>query len=162
MKLVAKAVAALTLRGMMYCGFLNLKKLLSPEVYNSLHRSVFSSIAKFVLTVFDPEDFERIFNLELLDQIYKKLFGKLHQLESEGVHALIGIAEETISVKEFPILREHGCWRDIGASHHSVRDRTVTPTSIFGFGDGTLKFILPCGVMLALEEMEKCATEGRL
>ncbi|KAF7148216.1 hypothetical protein RHSIM_Rhsim03G0258300 [Rhododendron simsii] len=75
MKLVAKAVAALTLRGMMYRGFPNLKKLLSPE-----------------------------------------------QLDSEGVHALIGIAEETISVKEFPILREHGCWRDIGASHHSVRD----------------------------------------
>ncbi|KAF7129261.1 hypothetical protein RHSIM_Rhsim10G0029500 [Rhododendron simsii] len=71
-KLISKAIAALTLRGMIYFD-LPLKKLLPPEPYDSVHRSVFSSIAKFVLTVFDLEDFERIFNWEKLSASYRKL-----------------------------------------------------------------------------------------
>ncbi|KAG5562340.1 hypothetical protein RHGRI_005166 [Rhododendron griersonianum] len=55
---------ALTLRGMVCFDFPNWQKLLSPKLYESVHDSVFSNIAKFVLNVFDPEDFERIFNLE--------------------------------------------------------------------------------------------------
>ncbi|KAI8561271.1 hypothetical protein RHMOL_Rhmol04G0325700 [Rhododendron molle] len=78
--------------------FPNWQKLLPPKLMNlfAVCDNVFSSIGKFVLTIFDLKDFERIFNLEMLIDSYTKFCHSLRQLEPDR-GALIAIAEGTIN-----------------------------------------------------------------
>ncbi|GMP88350.1 hypothetical protein CsSME_00040378 [Camellia sinensis var. sinensis] len=85
----------------MFCSF---KELIKDKDYNTVGESVFKSIVKFVLSVFDMEDFERIFDQSVVEDEYSKL---CEILDSCKCDPLVAIAEGKVKVDQFSTLREH-------------------------------------------------------
>ncbi|KAF5961868.1 hypothetical protein HYC85_003077 [Camellia sinensis] len=95
----------------MPCGLGQSKKNSTPRLelikdkdYNTVGESVFKSIVKFVLSVFDMEDFERIFDQSVVEDEYSKL---CEILDSCKCDPLVAIAEGKVKVDQFSTLREH-------------------------------------------------------
>ncbi|KAF5930584.1 hypothetical protein HYC85_031457 [Camellia sinensis] len=69
-----------------------------------INRQSDGSIAKFVLSVFDMEDFERIYNWRVVEDEFSEFCAKL---ESCKCDPLVAVAEEKVKVDQFSTLREH-------------------------------------------------------
>ncbi|GMP87989.1 hypothetical protein CsSME_00040143 [Camellia sinensis var. sinensis] len=101
---IGKAIAVLAHGAMCYVMFCSFKELIKDEDYNTVGESVFKSIVKFVLSVFDMEDFEKIFDQSVVEDEYSKL---CEILDSCKCDPLVAIAEGKVKVDQFSTLREH-------------------------------------------------------
>ncbi|XP_028125348.1 uncharacterized protein LOC114322277 isoform X2 [Camellia sinensis] len=101
---IGKAIAVLAHGAMCYVMFCSFKELIKDKDYNTVGESVFKSIVKFVLSVFDMEDFERIFDQSVVEDEYSKL---CEILDSCKCDPLVAIAEGKVKVDQFSTLREH-------------------------------------------------------
>ncbi|CAL5426125.1 unnamed protein product [Camellia sinensis] len=101
---IGKAIAVLAHGAMCYVMFCSFKELIKDEDYNTVGESVFKSIVKFVLSVFDMEDFEKIFDQSVVEDEYSKL---CEILDSCKCDPLVAIAEGKVKVDQLSTLREH-------------------------------------------------------
>ncbi|XP_028097287.1 uncharacterized protein LOC114297121 isoform X2 [Camellia sinensis] len=101
---IGKAIAVLAHGAMCYVMFCSFKELIKDKDYNTVGESVFKSIVKFVLSVFDMEDFEKIFDQSVVEDEYSKL---CEILDSCKCDPLVAIAEGKVKVDQFSTLREH-------------------------------------------------------
>ncbi|CAL5413148.1 unnamed protein product [Camellia sinensis] len=102
--MIAKAVAALTLQAMAYAGFCTLEKLLPESAYNIVRESYFNGVVRFVLSVFDMEDFERIYELSIIEDEYSTYYSNLCHANCDPY---VAVAEGKVKVEKFSTLREH-------------------------------------------------------
>ncbi|CAL5415615.1 unnamed protein product [Camellia sinensis] len=100
--MIAKAVAALTLQAMAYAGFCTLEKLL-PESACNIVREI-NGVVRFVLSVFDMEDFERIYELSIIEDEYSTYYSNLCHANCDPN---VAVAEGKVKVEKFSTLREH-------------------------------------------------------
>ncbi|GMQ00278.1 hypothetical protein CsSME_00047433 [Camellia sinensis var. sinensis] len=99
---IVEAVVALTLKGMLLLPWDTLAKL-----HNTVRDSVFGTFAKFVLSIFDVDDFKRIYNVRKIKKKCAALYSSYQShLESDG-GPLKAFTEGGMDVKAFSILREH-------------------------------------------------------
>ncbi|XP_028098504.1 uncharacterized protein LOC114298173 isoform X3 [Camellia sinensis] len=101
---IGKVIVVLAHGAMCYVMFCSFKELIKDEDYNTVGESVFKSIVKFVLSVFDMEDFEKIFDQSVVEDEYSKL---CEILDSCKCDPLVAIAEGKVKVDQFSTLREH-------------------------------------------------------
>ncbi|KAF5931199.1 hypothetical protein HYC85_032072 [Camellia sinensis] len=101
---IGKAIAVLAHGAMCYVMLCSFKELIKDKDYNTVGESVFKSIVKFVSSVFDMEDFERIFDQSVVEDEYSKL---CEILDSCKCDPLVAIAEGKVKVDQFSTLREH-------------------------------------------------------
>ncbi|CAL5426263.1 unnamed protein product [Camellia sinensis] len=120
---IGKAIAVLAHGAMCYVMFCSFKELIKDKDYNTVGKSVFKSIVKFVLSVFDmgTEDFERIFDQSVVEDEYSKL---CEILDSCKCDPLVAIAEGKVKVGQFSTLREHDLCDTI-RQHKCSAERTV-------------------------------------
>ncbi|XP_028098875.1 uncharacterized protein LOC114298496 isoform X8 [Camellia sinensis] len=102
--MIAKAVAALTLQAMSYVGFCTLEKLLPESAYNIVRESYFNVVVRFVLSVFDMEDFERIYELSIVKDECSTYYSNLCNAHCGPC---VAVAEGKVKVEKFSTLREH-------------------------------------------------------
>ncbi|KAL7252107.1 hypothetical protein ACSBR1_013872 [Camellia fascicularis] len=102
--MIAKAVAALTLQAMSYAGFCTLEKLLPESAYNIVRESYFNVVVRFVLSVFDMEDFERIYELSIVKDECSAYYSNLCNAHCDPC---VAVAEGKVKVEKFSTLREH-------------------------------------------------------
>ncbi|KAL7252111.1 hypothetical protein ACSBR1_013874 [Camellia fascicularis] len=102
--MIAKAVAALTLQAMSYVGFCTLEKLLPESAYNIVRESYFNVVVRFVLSVFDMEDFERIYELSIVKDECSTYYSNLCHAHCDPC---VAVAEGKVKVEKFSTLREH-------------------------------------------------------
>ncbi|KAL7178149.1 hypothetical protein ACSBR2_031316 [Camellia fascicularis] len=102
--MIAKAVAALTLQAMAYAGFCTLEKLLPESAYSIIRESYFNGVVRFVLSVFDMEDFERIYELSIIEDEYSTYYSNLCHANCDPY---VAVAEGKVKVEKFSTLREH-------------------------------------------------------
>ncbi|KAL7174017.1 hypothetical protein ACSBR2_033298 [Camellia fascicularis] len=98
---IGNAIAVLAHGAMCYVMFCSFKELIKDKDYNTVGESVFKSIVKFVLSVFDMEDFERIFDQSVVEDEYSKL---CEILDSCKCDPLVAIAEGKVKVDQFSTL----------------------------------------------------------
>ncbi|XVF06126.1 hypothetical protein REPUB_Repub06bG0020800 [Reevesia pubescens] len=108
-KQMAKTLAMVTLREWMF-DWKDLESLAKCEnkshIYDALPDSVFKSLAKFLLSIFDTEDFERHNFFDKINAENKKFYReRLLDLEGDD-NPIILIAEGKISFDGFPSLTE--------------------------------------------------------
>ncbi|KAI8528730.1 hypothetical protein RHMOL_Rhmol12G0170000 [Rhododendron molle] len=133
-----------------------LEDMLPAQVYKAVRRSIFSNFAKFVLSVFDLEDFERVCNMDNRYESYSAFISKLQQVES-GSGPLVAIAEGRMDVADFSDLREH----EVGEILQTYEFRACRPPCIKGVSwgfclwPGTYNALKPWDVKLAMKEMRE-------
>ncbi|KAI7991971.1 hypothetical protein LOK49_LG12G00433 [Camellia lanceoleosa] len=99
---IVEAVVALTLRGMLLLPWDTLEKL--P---NTVRDSVFGTFAKFVLSIFDVDDFERLYNKRKKNKKCAALYSSNQPHFESDDGPLKAFAVGGMDVKAFSILREH-------------------------------------------------------
>ncbi|GMP99455.1 hypothetical protein CsSME_00046921 [Camellia sinensis var. sinensis] len=99
---IVEAVVALTLRGMLLLPWDTLE-----ELPNTVRDSVFGTIAKFVLSIFDVDDFERIYNERKKKKKCAALYSSNQPHFESDDGPLKAFAVGGMDVKAFSILREH-------------------------------------------------------
>ncbi|THF99953.1 hypothetical protein TEA_016054 [Camellia sinensis var. sinensis] len=119
---IGKAIAVLAHGAMCYVMFCSFKELIKDKDYNTVGESVFKSIVKFVLSVFDMEDFEKIFDQSVVEDEYSKL---CEILDSCKCDPLVAIAEGKVKVDQFSTLREHDLCDTIREDFERIFDQSV-------------------------------------
>lgn len=153
---IAKAVSTLTIRGMTNFDMFYLIELLSPDDYEAIRQSAFNSVAKFVLSIFDAEDFERVYKSRTICKKHDKLVSKLCNLKAD-TGPLAAIAEKKLTEEDFCGLRE----QDVGAAlqnYHWFKDEPFGLTGApFFFQTGLCQVddTSEGDLKRALEQMEK-------
>ncbi|CAL5346982.1 unnamed protein product [Camellia sinensis] len=143
--MIAKAVAALTLQAMAYAGFCTLEKLLPESAYNIVRESYFNGVVRFVLSVFDMEDFERIYELSIIEDEYSTYYSNLCHANCDPY---VAVAEGKVKVEKFSTLREH----DICDIIQALRGRAVYPWA-FSFDPDKWNDISQSDIISAMREV---------
>ncbi|XP_028080821.1 uncharacterized protein LOC114282377 isoform X3 [Camellia sinensis] len=145
---IVEAVVALTLKGMLLLPWDTLAKL-----HNTVRDSVFGTFAKFVLSIFDVDDFKRIYNVRKIKKKCAALYSSYQShLESDG-GPLKAFTEGGMDVKAFSILREH----DVGEMQQRY-ERYLSIFKDYGYQYDDFKLDIvssPRDRGLALGEMQK-------
>ncbi|XP_058214108.1 uncharacterized protein LOC131325720 isoform X2 [Rhododendron vialii] len=141
---IAATVAGFAIQAMDFIIWGYLKERLSPDDYETVWRSVFTSVAKFVLSIFDVEDFKRVYNMHKINAKHKTLVLKLRNLKADNCSLAAAIAEKKLAEEDFCGLRE----QDVGlVLQGSAWTFNICPFQVDDISEGELK--------LVLEEMEK-------
>ncbi|XP_022719769.1 uncharacterized protein LOC111277630 [Durio zibethinus] len=136
-KQMATILAMVTLRQWMLNGWKDLETLAKcakkSHIYNALQDSVFKSLAKFILSIFDTEDLERLNFYDRIVSENKRFYHeKLLPLPPKDCDDPVKLIEGKITLDGFPLLTEYDMVQKYN-SDFIVRIRKWTPVVVVEF-----------------------------